>query len=92
MTETTAKGLATTVMTTVVAQRIAARVGDLTLDQLKAAVSAALSVLDDEAAEEVGSGGDFDGPALATLNVMAEAVGLACVSRGDLEDEEDFFI
>ncbi|MEU4524732.1 hypothetical protein AB0F52_39185 [Amycolatopsis sp. NPDC024027] len=92
MTETAATGPVALLMTTVAAHRIAERVGELTFDQLKAAVIAALSMLDDEAAEEVGAGGYFDGSALSTLNAMAEAAGLARFSREDLASEEDFFL
>jgi predicted DNA binding protein len=92
MTETPAVDSIPAPTITVAAYRIAERVGDLTPDQLKAAVAAALVVLDDEAAEEVGAGGYFDGPAMATLNAMAEAVGLSRIGQADFEDEEDFFL
>ncbi|MGW3960140.1 hypothetical protein ACWED2_09970 [Amycolatopsis sp. NPDC005003] len=92
MTGTPAIGTTTTPTITVAAQRIAVRVGDLTLDQLRAAVQAAVAKLDDEAAEEVGSGGYFHGPALSGLNAMAEAIGLPPVSPDDFADEEDFFV
>ena len=87
MTETAA-----TSMITLAADRIAEHLGELTFGQLKAALTAALPVLDHEAAEEVGSGCDFSGPALATLNAMATAAGLSPVNREDLEDEDDFFV
>ncbi|UOX88412.1 hypothetical protein MUY14_43165 [Amycolatopsis sp. FBCC-B4732] len=91
MTETAAAETTAMVMTTIAAQRIIERAGELTFDQVKAAFTAAVSMLDGEAAEEVGSGGYFDGPALSTLNAMAEAAGLARFNPEDFASEEDFF-
>ncbi|MFJ7213608.1 hypothetical protein [Amycolatopsis sp. NPDC098790] len=92
MTETTDGKPAILQMSTVAAHRIAERLGDLTFVQLKAALTAAVSALDDEALEEVGSGGYFNGPALFTLNVIAEAAGLEPFKREDIEHEDDFFM
>ncbi|MET8846006.1 hypothetical protein [Amycolatopsis sp. NPDC004625] len=93
MSETPALDSSVTAITiTVAAHRLVERVDDLTFEQLKAAVTAALLALDDEAAEEVGSGGYFDGPALTTMNAMAEAVGLPRVGQGDFDSEDDFFV
>ncbi|UOZ03412.1 hypothetical protein [Amycolatopsis sp. WQ 127309] len=77
---------------TAAGERIAERVGDLTEDQLRAGFTAALLGLDYEASEEVGSGGQWDGPALTTLNAMAEAVGLPGVGPGDFDSSEDFHV
>jgi hypothetical protein len=84
----------TTALPTITAagERIAERVGDLTVDQLRAGFTAALLGLDSEAAEEVGSGGQWDGPALTTLNAMAGALGLPGVGPGDFDSEDDFYV
>ena len=79
-------------MLTVAARRIAARLPDLTRDQLRSAIAAALPGLDNEAADEVGCGGYFDGPALTSLNAMAQALGLPHSSPDGLAEDNDFFV
>ena len=55
-------------MITNAANRIADRMPQLTLDQLREVFLAAVQCLDEEAGEEVGCGGDYTGPAVTGLN------------------------
>jgi hypothetical protein len=76
-------------MNTHVADRIASKVADLSRYELQAALLLSVSLLDDEACEELGVCAD-DGPALTALASIAEKVDVAGPQPGeDLDDEPD---
>ncbi|MEC3974941.1 hypothetical protein [Amycolatopsis sp. H20-H5] len=70
-------------MITNAANRIAARMPQLTLDQLEQVVLVAIECLDEEAGEEIGLGGDYTGPAVTGLNTLAEMLGVPGVTPAD---------
>lgn len=83
---------ATVSMSTLPAHLIVERLSDCTVDQLRAAVVAALRGLDNVAVDEVYSATYVDGTAVSTLNAVAAAVGLPSIEPDDLDDEGDFFV
>ncbi|WP_414944875.1 hypothetical protein [Amycolatopsis sp. cmx-11-32] len=71
-------------MITNAANRIADRVPQLTLDELRAVFLAAVRCLDEEAGEEIDvAGDDYAGPAVTGLNTLAETLGVPGITPGD---------
>jgi hypothetical protein len=70
-------------MITNAANRIAARMPHLTLDELQAVFIAAVRCLDEEAGEEIGLAGDYTGPAVTSLNTLADTLGVPGVTPAD---------
>jgi hypothetical protein len=70
-------------MVTNAANRIADQMPHLTLDQLQAVFLAAVQCLDEEAGEEIGLAGDYTGPAVTSLNTLADRLGVPGITPAD---------